>query len=195
MMANAMPGRLRLVAHSVREIANRLPDYLDGGSGSERLDYTDQVDDLARRCREAGISFDTIGSEPQSAGPPVDALIPMPVQIHRQLGQLVLAHEVAAKRVDDKTVRLFTVIAPDSTRFISDLRPAFKKWNECRRWFTGVVHDPGPDGSPESRAEREAELPERFETFESLLASLVGSFYRTVSGLDDILAEANRPRD
>jgi hypothetical protein len=196
LMLSALPGRLRLVGHSVREIANRLPDYLGGQVDGGRLDYKRHVDDLSRRWREAGVAFEEIrGDDTSSLGPDADAVVTIPVHVYRQIGRLILAHESASQRSEDKTVRLFTLVAPESGPHIESLRPAFKQWNDCRGWFQGIAHDPGPKGSAETRAKREAELKDQFDMFESVLASLVGSFYRNVSELDDILGEANQPSD
>jgi hypothetical protein len=40
-------GRVRFVAHAVREIRNQLPNYISGGNTGGRLEYKDEVEKLS----------------------------------------------------------------------------------------------------------------------------------------------------
>ena len=46
------PGRVRFVAHAVREIWNRLPDEIAPKPGAPRTDYSHLTDEIAARWEE-----------------------------------------------------------------------------------------------------------------------------------------------
>lgn len=56
------PGFTRLISHAVREIRNRLPDFVAGKKSSSRLEYRDELDQLAALLPpETGQSDDDSG--------------------------------------------------------------------------------------------------------------------------------------
>src|SRR5579862_3363825 len=46
--ANPLPGRVRFVAHAVREIRNRLPDAVAGPTKNQGLQYKNRLDDIVK---------------------------------------------------------------------------------------------------------------------------------------------------
>src|SRR5439155_8130691 len=48
MLQNRPPAHVRLISHSVREIRNRLPDYVSKVKSGGRLDYTGRIDNINR---------------------------------------------------------------------------------------------------------------------------------------------------
>ncbi|MEG5006168.1 hypothetical protein QUB17_21335 [Microcoleus sp. B5-C4] len=57
-----IPGRLRFVAHAVREIRNRLPDYF-GVQNGETVKYKKELDQLSETWRKGGLSIDGFPSD------------------------------------------------------------------------------------------------------------------------------------
>jgi hypothetical protein len=49
------PAHVRLIAHSVREIRNRLPDYVSKVESGGTLNYKGRVDDIIQVGRRAGL--------------------------------------------------------------------------------------------------------------------------------------------
>src|SRR3990172_9814367 len=52
------PGRVRLVAHAVREIRNRLPDVIAGTKTGGTFQWKNALDRLAKDWQKAGFSLD-----------------------------------------------------------------------------------------------------------------------------------------
>ena len=55
---NGFPGRVRFVAHAVREIRNRLPDVIAGPISKKRLDYKSRLDQLTDEWKRSGFPID-----------------------------------------------------------------------------------------------------------------------------------------
>jgi hypothetical protein len=52
-----IPGYTRLVAHALREIANRLPDAISGSASSKRLDYKSRLDALLEQWKKGRAEY------------------------------------------------------------------------------------------------------------------------------------------
>jgi hypothetical protein len=84
-------------------------------------------------------------------------------------------------------IRLFESCAPENKQVQDALEPIVSQWMETTEWFVKTVHDSGrADGD-----HNWAELTTHFLLFECTLTALVGQFFTTIEGLDEILEDTN----
>jgi len=184
-----LPGRVRFVAHAVREIRNRLPDVIAGPKVSNPLQYKDRLDDIANAWKKVGLRLD--GSLPikvtEASSLPSNSDVPLPYPVYKKVAELVRDHVRARETPREAAKRLFQAIDPNNRASEVTLRPRIEHWIESTEWFVKRAHDRGKTDA-EMGGE---ELKERFEIFESALSALVREFFKTVKELDAILEEAN----
>lgn len=183
------PGRDRFVTHAMREITNRLPDYIAGAQTAGRLEYVNRMDQLVLMWRESGFSLD--GSFTASDSGVEGSIPPSPdITISRilflEISNLIKDHELTRSRPLDRAQRLFEAIAPENKRLGNTLRPIILQWVSIAKWSVGRVHDAGSSASLSPR-----DLETQFELFETTLAALVRGFFRTIEELDEILEDTN----
>ena len=187
------PGRVRFVAHAVREIKNRLPDAVAGPKTNKRLDYVGRLDDLAKEWEKE--DFPINGSQPVKVM--ADDALPTTTYISRRLPRslysnialLVKDHIQTRKKPYDAARRLFQAIDTNNQDAEEMLRPRINQWNECTKWFVKRVHD--NSSSTDDQKEDAQEIQRRFEIFEITLSALLRGFFKTLGELDEILEEAN----
>jgi len=187
---NSFPGRVRFVAHAVREIRNRLPDVISGSVARMRLDYINRLDDLAKKWQRAGFPID--GSLPTKISlvdeaRPSDMEIPMPLSLYRDVARLVRDHFQTRVKPVDAAKRLFQAIDPNNEQDEATLRPRIENWLDVTEWFVRRVHD---NGLTDDQLDVEDVL-KKFEIFETALFALTSPFFETLGELDEILEEAN----
>lgn len=190
MFVTPAPGKVRLVAHAVREIRNRLPDVISGTKGSGSLQYKNRLDALARVWVRGGLSTD--GTPPsmtfEGTGMPPDTPdIVIERRVFLEIAGLIRDHVATREKAGDAAVRLFEGIAPENRQLRESLRPVVQQWLSVTEWFVGRAHDSGQTDS-ECNAD---ELRRKFELFETILAALVRGFFSTVKELDEILEDTN----
>jgi len=185
----AFPGRVRLVAHAMREISNRLLDYLVGRQQTRKIQYGERLDAILVAWRRADIPIDAVGLSPaqrdQGEQQP-DVTVPRPVF---DAVRALLQDHASAPREKHRELafRLFEAIGSMDPALRDQLRPVVNQWLDLARWSVKRCHDEGVvDGEDYSQ-----ELNERFTAFETMLAALVGGFFHTMEGLDEILEDAN----
>ena len=186
-----LPGRVRFIAHAVREIRNRLPDATSGAKSGPNLQYKNRVDQLARVWQRAGLPTD--GSIPDPIRPDRSDVPPSPeLAISRRLfleiSGLIKDHVSTRARPQDAALRLFEMVAPENEQFRTALRPMLQQWLETTDWFMGKAHDSGATDAECCDAD---ELLRQFELFETMLGALVRGFFKTVDELDEILEDTN----
>ena len=184
------PGRTRFVAHAVREIRNRLPDVVSGPQINTRVEYVNRLDQLAQRWSREGLPFDDSipleNSVSVEADPTPDS-IAISTRLFRDIAHLLKDHTEARETHEARTFRLFEGLAPENKDLGATLIPIVRQWRRVTDWFSAHAHDSG-------RLDREiqsAELIQNFETFETMLTALIGSFFTTLDTLDEILEETN----
>jgi hypothetical protein len=181
------PGRVRFVAHAVREIRDRLPDVVSGLRGRGPVQYKNRCDEIAKEWERAGFPLD--GTIPVSVigeqSIPTHT-VPVPRRLFRKIATLIQEHVNTRETRKEKAFRLFESLAPQNQELRDQFGPIVLHWFEVTEWFVEKVHDPGYQEDID-----EEELKEHFELFEKTLMSLVGEFFRTVEELDEILEEAN----
>ncbi len=191
LMARKVPGRVRLVAHVVREIRNRLPDALSPRQGqrAKHLDYHGVCREIRARWRR----IDPLQDEPRPGVPSASGMVMVPASAAELIDQL-LADDVAVEgKARDGATRLFAAaVRVRSNRELTNaelvtIEPAIRQWREVTEWFMRKTHDNGiPDGETDSK-----EFQQHFDLFEYALNSLIRDFYPAMKEIDDILEDAN----
>jgi hypothetical protein len=191
MMDRGFPGRVRFIAHAVREIRNRLPDTL---SGKEKLPHggdVNRLDEIVKKWERHGLPMD--GSVPESLvtepKPEVSSsqAILLPRKLFHLVAQFLGDHRAARMTNKEIAARLFDACSPPARPAGGVLKPAILQWLAVTEWFVQRAHD---SGKPDADCD-EGELCSQFQLFEATLGALVGSFYNTLDELDAILEEAN----
>jgi len=183
------PGRVRFVAHAVREIRNRLPDVIAGPKQSQRVQYVNLMDRLCAKWEEAKLPTD--GSLPISLSKetkvPRTTDVSIPIRVYQEIARLVRDHKESRETQRAAAKRLYEAIDPNNREAEATLRPRINHWIEVTEWFVALVHD---NGSTDDKIDLQ-ELRNRFEVFEKALSAMVREFFKTVEELDEILEEAN----
>jgi len=191
-----IPGKLRFVAHAVREISNRLPDYISSGNGPKRLEYPKEVDKLVKIWQGCGFSLEQTvpDSQMNTSGnlPPLSPDIPIPQQLFLAIQQLLQKHQQVRLNNREKAIVFFKKCIPTKQSSPEALRPIANNWRDVTEWFMAQTHDKGKVDTGEANP-NEQELPSKFELFESFLieCARAQSFYSTTDKLDEILKDAN----
>lgn len=190
MFVTPMPGRIRLIAHAVREIRNRLPDVISGAKSGATLQYKNRLDDVTKAWLRGGLPTD--GSFPNTTlglggEPPETPDIPIDRRVFMEVSRLVKDHVAARQRPEEAAIRLFEAIAPENRPLRDSLRPIIRQWLSITEWFVARAHDSGQTDADYD----EREFRAKFELFEAALAALVRGFFITVKELDEILEDTN----
>ena len=175
------PGRVRFIAHAVRDIAARLVFALEPQRKGKRVQYEEHLDKIQEQwrfpdgiCRrEAAAPAEEIVSIPWNVAVLIDALI---VE-HRQRRQCPSAHDLLFQFLVKRCLS-----PPDS---IDRLVTEFGK---TAKWFMAHAHFSAEPVVPVE----ERELRERFQAFEGAIFGMVGTYFAGVDALDEILQRANR---
>jgi hypothetical protein len=186
-----LPGRVRLIAHAVREISNRLPDAFVGVQKTTRLDYSTRLDQLSDLCRQIGFNLDGQFANfdtNKETGTPSQPDVSIPRVLFMEIANLMKDHETTHSKPLDAAKRLFEAIAPESQSLgETALQPTLNQWLRVNRWFMRNAHDSGKlDAEVDGR-----EIQMQFELFEACLGALVRGFFNTIEELDEILEDAN----
>ena len=186
-------GKLRFVAHAVREIRNRLPGYISSGKSGRRLEYKDELEELLKIWQSSGFSLDGTlpdgGIDATADLPPLSPDIPVPRQLFLNIQQLLKKHVAVSSTNLEKAIHLFEICLPENQPLRESLLPIAKHWWNVTEWFMEKTHDSG-------RVDEdcdEQELRSQFELFELFLVECTRarSFYSTTDELDEILEDAN----
>jgi hypothetical protein len=178
-----LPGRVRFIAHAVREIRNRLPDTISGPTTKkQRLDYTSRLDDITK-LPSAHTLINDIGDTtvPQSTTITIDR------KLAKKIAKLLEDHLTTRAKPLDAAQRLFQGLAPENTPLRDTLTPILQQWLIVTKWFVDRAHDAGHTDNyyPEQ------ELRHQFAIFESTLTALITPFFDTLEDLDAILEDTN----
>jgi hypothetical protein len=184
MLQSRPPGHVRLIAHAVREIRNRLPEKVSGVKSGGAMSYVNAVDQIARTWREAGL----VPSEFADSGKlRIRTTVAVPPAAANTVVQLIRSHEQARSTPQQTARRLFTGVAPENEAVIDALEPVVRLWLETADWFMKHAHD---NGRCDEECPRD-DLERQFSRFEGTLMGVVRHFYVTVDELDKILEDAN----
>jgi hypothetical protein len=179
---NSIPGRVRFIAHAVREIRNRLPDTISGPTKKQRLDYTNRLDDIAKLPGAQMLLADLGGNTA-----PKTTTITIDRKLANKFAKLLQDHRTTRTKPLDAARRLFESIAPENAPLPATLIPVIQQWFNTTEWFMKKTHDPGRT----DEHDHERELRHHFSVFESTLAALIRPFFDTLEDLDAILEDTN----
>ncbi|MEQ9373515.1 MAG: hypothetical protein RIG63_31500 [Coleofasciculus chthonoplastes F3-SA18-01] len=191
-----IPGKLRFVAHAVREIRNRLPDYISSGNGHKRLEYRKEVERLLEIWQGCGFSLEQTvpDSQMNTSGnlPPLSPDILVPQKLFLTIQQLLQKHREVRLSNREKAIPVFERCIPAEQSSPETFRPIAKHWWDVTEWFMAQTHDKGKVETGEAKR-NEQELQSQFELFESFLieCARAQSFYSTTDKLDEILEDTN----
>jgi len=180
--ANPLPGRVRFIAHAVREIRNRLPDAIAGPTKSRRLDYTSRIDAIVKLSGAR-----TLIAEIGDTAAPLNPTVNIDRKLARKIADLFQDHLTTRAKPLDAARRLFQTVAPENT-VGETLTPVLQHWINTTEWFMALTHD-------NRRTDNECpaqELQHRFTLFESAIAAVIKPFFETLEDLDAILEDANK---
>jgi hypothetical protein len=176
-----MPARRHLLAHLVRDIANRLPAVL--GTPEQRLPFfetTKALDKLAdawtREVREPA----PFAAE---AEPTPASTVVLPSSLVTQVSRLIADHQRVTSSRRDEFALLMDALRPGSLALRPVLEPVIRDWVNLVRWFQGQAHV----RAQPSAAPSEEELQRRFESFEYGLRGLLDGHFDVVREIDAVL--------
>jgi len=183
------PGRVRFIAHAVREIRNRLPDVIAGPKGGGIVQYINKLDELALEWEQSGLPMNESLPTKVTAGENLsfNEEVPIPRKVYSKVLSLIKDHLEGREKPRDAVKRLFQAIDHRNKNAEATLMPRIEHWLDITKWWVKHVHkwdikDDEVDAD---------ELVSRFVIFEKSLAAIVRGFFEIVEKLDEILEEAN----
>ena len=201
------PGRYHLLGHSVREIVQRLPDFLDPQPRS-RAQRDEALESFVDAWLTAGLPTTGAGFAPLTSGleehdradavtgtPTVGGDVAMPSNVVKAATALVAACEQVSANNYDKAASIILAQPAAGTASVMDQTPASRDatvrlWTQTADWFLSFTH-------VSARRDRglptEDDLQHRFEVIESTLEAILAPFYQVIDDLDEILGDANAP--
>ena len=176
-----LPGRSRIIAHCVREIANALPALLAGVERT-RLEYDKRLDKIAlARDRLTRSSIQPPRSMGGTSIPdPQDALTQ---EFFNQIEELIKEHKATRLKRDTIAERLFQANRPENCHLGDALRPVLRRWVELKDWFVGHAHDNGKTDAQYDWSD----IKRRFILFERTVLTLGQGFFATIADLDELI--------
>jgi len=176
------PVKAPLVAHLVREIANRLPDVLEETT-SKRVQYKNELDDIAPLWQK---HFHPKPDYSNTSTPSAHVSNPLPSKLFNKIEKLVSLHSESRSRLQPEE-RLFRSEVLGEVETPDPLRPMERQLKRVCDWFRGKAHLGNTVGGEVSQCE----LVRQFELFEHVLFALKGQFFKAIGELDEILQDAN----
>jgi hypothetical protein len=190
--SDAFPARHILIAHAVREIRNRLADYLGVAGNAQQVQYVNACDEIGALWLDQGLPLDgSIPSSPPLGGLPSDpdhGEIGIPREVFRVVSQLIGAHLASRQRRKEIGQRLVAAMIGDGVLSEGEVVSLTEAWFSKTEWAVKLVHVPGSTMPSMGTAE----LFRCFEGFEQAFHELLRGFYPQKDIIDEILGEANR---
>lgn len=113
--------------------------------------------------------------------------ISVPRHLFLQMAKILGEHSLVREKPKEAATRLFEGCAPENKQVRETLGPIVLQWLDITEWFVRRAHDSGqPDNDHDWK-----EFRDRFILFETTLAALLGQFFSTIGGLDEILEDTN----
>ncbi len=176
-----LPGRTRVIAHCVREIANALPAILAGVERT-RLEYDKRLDEIAlawdRMIRPPRHPTRTVGAT--SIPDPQEALTQ---DFVRQIEKLITEHRATRSKPDTIAEKLFQANRPENRHLGDALRPILRRWIKLKEWFVARAHD---NGRTDSEYDWD-DIKRRFMLFERTVLTLGQGFFVTIADIDELI--------
>ncbi len=202
------PGRHYLLGHAVREIAQRLPDFLDPQPRT-RADDAKALKSFVVAWSAAGLPVGVgltgldlpSGSFPEdggnaSADQPMDQdILPIPLDVAKAAASLVEIHLRGTTNNYSKAASIILTGGHRDREVISGgtiaaRDPTVLLWINTVAWFMEFTHI---SDKQDKTLPPDGELVRRFKVIEDMLESILSSFYQVIDDLDKYLAIANAP--
>jgi len=172
----AMPGRVRFISHAVRELRNRLPEYVSRVKGDGPLNYKNELDELATCWRKTSSSTNNFAA---TGTVPREASVSIPSDVYERIDRLIQKHLRAREKPRESASRLFETLLPENDVARVSVLPQLNQWLEVTKWFTKQTHD----NKKSDKDYKWDEFLQKFELFEVSLVSLIRGFFHTTGSL------------
>jgi len=185
----SFPGRVRFVAHAMREICNRLPDKVAGLIVGERPDYKTDLDNIASVWdREVVVPPRSVdGQTAARSGITGDTEVRLPRRLLMMIERLIRRHQAVRETKKQKARRMFQALVPETAKTPYSLAASVGLWYQFTKGLEALAHE-----SVEGLRDNDvAVLESKFQQFEALLTSILAPFFVAVDELDEILEDAN----
>lgn len=183
-----VPGRVRFVAHAIREICNRLPVEIAGLQNSPRVEYMNMCDTIYNVWNTLPRwTAPDIPADDDSATPSKPEMVSVPRPLVKLLDGLMIKHERARFRPRDNARQLFQALTTIESHSEGRIDVLTGRWKSIGGAAVGRCHD---NGKPDDESDL-AELRRQLELLEDILAALVQGFFSTLDELNAILQDTN----
>jgi len=184
------PGRMRFVAHAVREIVNRLPEAF-GVAEWTRVEYENECDLILEQWRKSGLEIERGEILKVSEAP--DPTIPK--QLFYRIARLLKNHDGAKEVRRRRYESMFENLYPEGDDGGGRLEAIERELRSIGRRAVGKAHLPrtvstAPDPAGEAELS-EREVERLFERLDIALGAFIGEHFATTDELDKILEETN----
>lgn len=191
LFAPGFPGKLRFVAHAMREIVNRLPDALGAAKGSH-VDYAGRCNGIEMDWVKHGLPTDgTVPGALSDGAVSQSADVSIPRSVYLKVAALVKTHSRRCKN-KERAGQFLDTIDPDG-RDQSRKAILARDWTGLGSWAVGRAHlrSEGLNNKASTSEEMEHELLQEFERLEAGMGAFFREFFSTTDEIDKILEDAN----
>lgn len=178
-----LPGRSRIIAHCVREIANTLPDILAQVERT-RLEYDKRLDEISEAWDRLAPGSPSIQTTSVS-GPVPSPREALTSEFMRLVGDLIGKHKATREKSITIAGRLFQANRPENRHLGDALIPILRQWLDVKNWFVARSHENKTDAECDWE-----EFRRQFSIFERTVLTLGQGFFATVADLDDLIRTA-----
>jgi len=191
LFAPDFPGKLRFVAHAMREIVNRLPDALGAAKGSH-VDYAGSCNRIETDWVKHGLPTDgTVPGAVSDGAVSQSGDVSVPRSVYLEVAALVMVHSQRGQN-KERAGQFLDTIDPDGR---DQHRKAIlaRDWTGIGRWTVKRAHLPseGLNNKASTSEEMEDELLHEFERLEAAMGAFFREFFSTTDEIDKILEDAN----
>jgi hypothetical protein len=205
----AWPGRHYLLGHAVREIGQRLPDFLDPRRRA-RAEVEAALQAFVAAWSGAGLQItETEPAAPPTSlqegddsalaapsGPSIPESLAIPADVAQAASRLVGAHQQASTNNYRKAASIILASAiPDQMATAEEVSSGDARdatvllWTKTVDWFMDFTHV----SATRKVLPPEEELARRFDILENIIEAILAPWYEVLDDLDDALAAANTP--
>lgn len=183
------PARVHLICHAARDIGNRIPEVIAGRAEFQRVEITQELDQLAQLWSRNGLDRRELPLTPEASRDSAATAsndVEIPIEVFRHLQILVNHHAQGVKNNKLKATKMIEAAARENAGRQESLVPLARQWVDLTRWFHGRAHV----GLKETAVD-EHELQGKFQSLETYMYTLISEFYEGVEALDAILEDTN----
>lgn len=178
---DGFPGRIFFIAHTIRDISDRLVYVLDPQLEGTRVQYENELDLIEKDWPQ----LISVGDKNDAASE--TGTVRIDQKVASMIDSLVQAHRKRRQRPSNYKL-LFRFLMRKEPMQPAENERLVKDFKKMRDWFMNRAHLRRSGASPID----ESELHTQFGKFEGMLHSFVGSFFTGTKELDEILRKANQ---